>query len=50
MIVRPDFYVYGGAAAVGGLAALTSGLITHLRKAGLHVEARPSPRQHKEHV
>ncbi len=40
MIVRPDFYVYGGAVDAAGLTRLADDLIADLEAAGLHDAAR----------
>jgi hypothetical protein len=39
MVIRPDFYVYGGCGSVDDLPALAEDLITDLRAAGVDLEA-----------
>lgn len=50
MIVRPDFYVYGGANDERALAALADNLIEDLTAAGVCVTTTERARNTKEHV
>ncbi|WP_293882983.1 bifunctional 3-(3-hydroxy-phenyl)propionate/3-hydroxycinnamic acid hydroxylase [Sphingomonas sp.] len=50
MIVRPDFYVYGGADDRSNFAALARTLIADLTVAGVHVTKTQSDQNPKEHV
>jgi 2-polyprenyl-6-methoxyphenol hydroxylase-like FAD-dependent oxidoreductase len=55
MIVRPDFYVYGGATDEARLSALAGQLVDDLAAMGLHLPApsalqRDNPQLNKEHV
>jgi hypothetical protein len=44
MIVRPDFYVYGGAARLDGTASLIAEFLRDLNDAGLKAPADPGTR------
>jgi len=50
MIVRPDFYVYGGAKNPGALVALANSLIDDLTTAGLHFAISHAAQHSEEHV
>jgi hypothetical protein len=43
VIVRPDFYIYGGAADATALENLVRDLLTHLRNAGVSLPTADEP-------
>ncbi|MGY4398923.1 2-polyprenyl-6-methoxyphenol hydroxylase-like FAD-dependent oxidoreductase [Sphingomonas sp. UYAg733] len=46
MIVRPDFYVYGGVASVADLPSLAAALIADLAAAGVHIGESANQKEH----
>ncbi|MDB5583097.1 MAG: bifunctional 3-(3-hydroxy-phenyl)propionate/3-hydroxycinnamic acid hydroxylase [Bradyrhizobium sp.] len=48
MVVRPDFYVYGGAAAASDMAALADDLLADLARAGLRFDPPAAGPHRKE--
>jgi 2-polyprenyl-6-methoxyphenol hydroxylase-like FAD-dependent oxidoreductase len=50
MVVRPDFYVYGGCGDAAELPSLLANLLSDLAAAGVRVQAREMPRDRSEHA